>query len=1329
MLASVLGGGLLAGASLHAAAPTDILFSNHDIVEGSAAGTLVAVMSAADEDEGQSYLFELVSGTGGEHNHGFYILPGEPDKLYLTYELDRDFETETIIWNVRIRVTDSGYESYEKVTNFYMTDNRLEDSDGDGLTEEDEEDIHGTSDVDFDSDDDGVGDGAEVGAGTSPIDPNDWPESSFLGWGRQDNGELGAPVGNGYATLSTGQKHSLALKTDGSVAAWGGHDTFGQNSVPTGLGNVIEVSAGGDFWIDDSAHSVALLDDGTVTAWGYDHEGNLVLPGDLDHVISVAAGRSFALALRDDGTVRAWGYNPHGVVEPPAGLDQVVAIAAGGFHAIALRQNGSVVTWGGTFDGAEWVDSEAPVGLKDVVQVAAGRFHSLALKRDGTVVSWGFNSSGQTVVPAGLDDVIAVAAGGFHSLALKSDGSVVAWGENTDGQCNIPASAQGAVRRISAGLQHSLALRQDVGFPRISSDPHLVGTPGEEVSYQIVVEDAVPSAFWTSGLPAGLSLDPGTGAVSGTPLGPVRSSVRVEAETDQGVLTQIVWIAISEGEAPTAIQIAPGEVPEGGQQGDLVGILTATDADVTDSHSFELVSGSGDDDNFRFRIQGDRLEVDEGIDADFEQGVVSYLVRLRAIDSSLHSYEQEFVLSLGDVRTEDADGDGLTEADEEDVHLTSDAATDSDGDGFGDGYEVAMGTDPSLIADVPSGNLIVAWGENSEGQADMTPNTGADFREISAGYRHTLGLRTDGTVDAWGLNDHGQCDIPIGLAGVDQVSAGDLHSLALLSDGTVEAWGVADLGTEAVLAGPGGVPVGPGFVPDGLSGVVAVSAGAFHNLALLNDGTVVAWGEDTHGQCQVPAGLTDVVVVSAGGFHSLALKQDGTVVAWGSDWSGVSTVPAELEGVVGISAGGYHSLALLHDGSVVAWGANDQGQCDIPADLPDAAEVSAGWLFSVAMLGDGGVAAWGDNVAGQCEVPDEAVDARTLDAGDEFVVMVRQETGFPGFADPSPVVAWPGDAVARSLAVTNAAATAYEATGMPADLTFDPLNGDVAGTITTGDRKAVRVTATTDVGRLVAIVWFNTADGVAPTDIQLSPAEVAENAPPATVVGTLSTTDSNAGDSFTYELDFAVGISESYRFDIVGDELCTRYDVSADFETATGPLMIRVIATDSGGNSFAKELGVTLLDDRDEDADGDGFSEAFEEDVLGSSDLDGEDIATSDYDQDGIPGFIEHAFNLPPMTHGPYTYLIAGAGSTEGLPSVQQVPDGAGGKRLRLEYIQRTDPAYTYRPLFGDGTSWAVPSAAVEVTPIDAGWERCVVEDVDAGPNPTRRFGRVEVSY
>jgi hypothetical protein len=102
-----------------------------------------------------------------------------------------------------------------------------------------------------------------------------------------------------------------------------------------------------------------------------------------------------------------------------------------------------------------------------------------------------------------------------------------------------------------------------------------------------------------------------------------------------------------------------------------------------------------------------------------------------------------------------------------------------------------------------------------------------------------------------------------------------------------------------------------------LSNVVAIAAGAGHNLVLNGNGTVSAWGQNLYGQATVPPGLSNVVAIACGGWHSLALKRDGTVVGWGAVSTnkliacGQAKVPAGLTNVVQVAGGAVHSLALV----------------------------------------------------------------------------------------------------------------------------------------------------------------------------------------------------------------------------------------------------------------------------------------------------------------------------------------------------------------------------------------------------------------------------------
>lgn len=203
--------------------------------------------------------------------------------------------------------------------------------------------------------------------------------------------------------------------------------------IPTGLENVIGITAGPE-------HSLALKNDGTVVAWGTDFYGGYAsndVPTDLTNVTATAAGNDYSIALKADGTLTGWGYDINGVLDIPSGLTNVTKIAGGWAFAFALKSDGTVVGWGNDLFG----QTDVPICLSNVVTVTVGYGFGLALKSDGTVVKWGWDDYIPDVsVPNGLSNVVAIAAGDYHCLALKNDGTIISWGEDTYGETDTPSS-------------------------------------------------------------------------------------------------------------------------------------------------------------------------------------------------------------------------------------------------------------------------------------------------------------------------------------------------------------------------------------------------------------------------------------------------------------------------------------------------------------------------------------------------------------------------------------------------------------------------------------------------------------------------------------------------------------------------------------------------------------------------------------------------------------------------------------------------------------------------------------------------------------------------
>lgn len=209
-----------------------------------------------------------------------------------------------------------------------------------------------------------------------------------------------------------------------------------------------------------------------------------------------------------------------------------------------------------------------------------------------------------------------------------------------------------------------------------------------------------------------------------------------------------------------------------------------------------------------------------------------------------------------------------------------------------------------------------------------------------------------------GDNSKAESEVPVavgGLSGVTAVAAGGEQTLALLSNGTVEAWGNNERGQLGI--GSAKTADTPTLVKN-LTGVVAISAGRTFSMALLSNGTVETWGDDEHGQLgngplweeesekteevgrfsNTPVavdGLSGVKAIAAGTTHALALLEDGTVVGWGDDREGQigngaqetavpHPVPAGgLTGVEQIAAGEQDSAAILDSGELFTWGMNN----------------------------------------------------------------------------------------------------------------------------------------------------------------------------------------------------------------------------------------------------------------------------------------------------------------------------------------------------------------------------------------------------------------------
>ena len=230
-------------------------------------------------------------------------------------------------------------------------------------------------------------------------------DGTVLACGANDSGQCDTPAGlTNVIAVSGGAAHSLALAS-GAVTAWG-DNSAGQCSVPaSAASNVTAAAAGGSF-------SLALRTDGTVVAWGA-----ISAPPSAasTNACALAAGAAHALILRRDGAVAAWGDNTYGQSAPPA-LAGVAQVAAGAWHSLALLSNGTVVAWGRNDAG----QAAVPASLSGVYRVAAGDDFSVAIKADGSSAAWGADRLNAASMGASARfRPKAIACGGAHAVWLN----------------------------------------------------------------------------------------------------------------------------------------------------------------------------------------------------------------------------------------------------------------------------------------------------------------------------------------------------------------------------------------------------------------------------------------------------------------------------------------------------------------------------------------------------------------------------------------------------------------------------------------------------------------------------------------------------------------------------------------------------------------------------------------------------------------------------------------------------------------------------------------------------------------------------------------------
>jgi uncharacterized repeat protein (TIGR03803 family) len=675
---------------------------------------------------------------------------------------------------------------------------------------------------------------------------------TLWGWGTNTYGNLGdasttqrrtlvqAGTATSWRQVSAGTDHAVGTRTDGTLWAWGrnnngqagqGSLTTTQYTSPTQIGTATDWA-----WVVAGAnHCVAVKTDGTLWAWGLNSSGQIG-QGSTSTTATLAPTRI--------GTGTTWAQTG-------------AALHAGGDFTLALQTNGTLWAWGANASGqigdASTTTRSAPVQVGTATtwtRVIAGASFSGALRTDGTLWVWGTNVNGMlgdgsltnrtSPVQLGTDtNWNRLAAGNAFFLATRTNGTLWSWGFNGVGQLG-----QGTFEINSVG-----------------NTPKQIGTATnwQDISggsnYAIATTTDGGLDAWGSSANSQLGWLPRTPLPLYQNLGPVQALA-------------------GGGSNHTALLRGDGSLWTLGSNGSgQLGIGLA------DSAHRPIASPIASGQTWRVISSGH-----------------SYIMAIRS-DGSLWGTGLN---SSGQL------GDGTV------INRSILTRIGSDSDWVAVCASSVSGGTPAHTLAVKADGSLWSWGNNASGQlGDGTMNnrfaparvgTDSNWRAVfSTGGSHSLALKTDGTLWAWGLNTNGQVGnntttnvlAPVQvLADVQSAIGGSAHTHAIKTNGTLWGWGLNSSGqlgdastTQRTL------PVQVGSATNWNS---VTSTNSTSSLGTRADGTLWAWGPGAFGQfgngtfgtsnrtspVQIGTSSAWRSVNSIGG-HQLALTADGTAWGWG----------------------------------------------------------------------------------------------------------------------------------------------------------------------------------------------------------------------------------------------------------------------------------------------------------------------------------------------------------------------------------------------------------------------------------------------------------------
>lgn len=664
----------------------------------------------------------------------------------------------------------------------------------------------------------------------------------------------------------------------------------------------------------------------------------------------ISVGAIYTLSIREDGSLWAWGDNRYGQLGDGTTTNRLNPVRIGyatywinvttvnarwdsgnGFHSLGIKEDGSLWAWGNNAHGqlgdGTTINRYMPTRVGDAtnwISVSTSEGHSVGIQADGSLWAWGSNSSGQLgdgttynrYVPIRIGnamDWVSISAGRIRTIGIRADGSLWGWGDfRYYSPVRIGTDADWAY--VAACVHtYAYAIKQNGTLWRVR--------PGMNQGNQI--SDVTDWARVLPGFPTiGVKTD---------------GSLWVFGEQNQPrqIMGLFNWLYVSSN----------GAVIKGiKEDGSLWSWGRNIEGQLGDGTTYSRISP----------IQIYPMPISLLLPKKQELSAGGSHSTFICEDGNLWSWGRNFEGQLGDGTANDN-------------HIPKRICNASNWISISAGrnFSVGIREGGSLWAwgENSSGQLGV--GDLSNRNIPTQISYATDWTSISAGVQHIVGIREDGSLWAWGSNAWGQLGrfggqtlTRMGQVGIDteringnvlqnweNVSAGGYTTVGIQTDGSLWAWGLNHNGQLGDGTTTGRyVPTRIGDATDW----AIVSTGGNHTVGIRADGSLWAWGRNIEGQLgdgtntnrNTPTRIgdnTDWVNISVGNHHTVGIRADGSLWAWGSNGLGQlgdgtsenRNVPIRIgdsTNWINISAGNNHTMGTQADGSLWVWGNNMNGQ-------------------------------------------------------------------------------------------------------------------------------------------------------------------------------------------------------------------------------------------------------------------------------------------------------------------------------------------------------------------------------------------------------------------